>query len=123
MDYNQYVKLVKERVLFSADADAVRSIRAVLEVLSERLSADEADNLRALLPKELKPYLSSEGQAVSFGMNEFLARIGAREGVDASIARYHAQAVLSVLASAVPADGTDRCLVTVARRNPRTVHG
>lgn len=102
MDYDQYIKRVKERALYSSDEEAARSVRSVLEVLSARLSAEEADDIAALLPKELKPYLKRNGQVENFGLDEFLSRVAEKEGVDPTIARYHSVAVLSALAAAVP---------------------
>lgn len=102
MQYNQYIKLVKERALFVNDDDTIQSIRAVLETLGQRLASEQADGLAALLPKELKPYLKQSKKTKRFGLNDFLSGVGKKEGVDPAAAKYHAEAVFSVLASAVP---------------------
>jgi uncharacterized protein (DUF2267 family) len=115
VDYNQYVKLVKQRALFGRDEDVIASIRAALEVLGQRLSADEAGGLAALLPNEMKPYLRKSGEAEAFGLNEFLARMAAKEGADPALARYHARAVLSLIAATVP---TDQLIETLAQLPP-----
>lgn len=117
MDYNQYIKFVSQRAVFTRAEDAVKAVRAALEVLGQGLSADEADDLAALLPKEMKPYLRKAGEAETFGLNEFLIRMAAKEGVDPALARYHARAVLSAIAATVPTNE----LIDALARLPREI--
>jgi uncharacterized protein (DUF2267 family) len=117
VDYNQYIKLVKQRALFTGDEEVVTAVRAALEVLGQRLSEDEADELAALLPKEMKPYLRHSGAAETFRLNEFLARMAAKEGVEPALARYHARAILSLIAATVPT----KELLDLLARLPRDI--
>ncbi len=104
MDYTQYVKLVRKRAGFSSDEEALTAIRCVLDVLGERLTIGEADDLAVLLPKELRPYLKGSGPDEPFGREDFLARVGRKERIDPVVALYLVRAVLSVLASTLPTD-------------------
>lgn len=81
---------------------AERAIQATFETLAERIDAGEARHLAAELPDEIAPYLATTAPAERFGVDEFLRRVGEREGVDLDTARRHAEAVFTVLQRAVP---------------------
>lgn len=75
---------------------------ATLRTLGERLSAGEAEDLATYLPPGLRPALTepaSESQA-TFDVDEFLARVAERAGVDEPAAERGARAVLAVVADA-----------------------
>lgn len=102
--YDQYIRTVRSRAWFASDVEAVAAIRAVLEVLGERITIGQADDLATALPLDFRPSLRQSPGAQSFGLDEFLARIAEREGVDVRTAVEQARAVLSALADAVPRD-------------------
>lgn len=102
--YDQYIRTVRSRAWFPSDVDTVEAIRAVLEVLGQRITIGQADDLATALPVDFRPSLRQSPGAHSFGLDEFLSRIAEREGVDVRSAADHARAVLSALADAVPKD-------------------
>jgi uncharacterized protein (DUF2267 family) len=102
MLYYHYVQFVKERAGFSEDHDAEKAIRAVFEVLGQRISLEQAEALAETLPVEIREYIKQNPWARPFGLKEFVAQVGNKEGVDPQTATVHARAVLSVLAEYVP---------------------
>src|SRR5918912_3511712 len=86
-----------------ADPDETRrAVTANLSTLSERISGGEAKDLAAQLPEELKEPIQRSGEeAEGFSFEEFLQRVGEREGADTDAARDHASAVITVLGEAV----------------------
>lgn len=100
--YDQYIRTVRSRAWFASDVDAVAAIRAVLEVMGQRITIGQADDLATALPLDFRPSLRQSPDAQSFGLDEFLSRVAEREGVDMRAAAEHARAVLSALADAVP---------------------
>jgi uncharacterized protein (DUF2267 family) len=103
MNYDQFIKAVKESASFESRDAAIKATTAVLETMRERLLGDEASNLAAQLPKDLGDCLRGrEGQmGDNFKIEEFYTRISERGDVDVETAASHAKAVISVLAQAV----------------------
>ena len=102
MNYNDYIQFVKERAGIKSDAAAKKAIETVFEVLGQRITIGQAEDLAAALPPELRPYLGQMPEAESFDSREFLRRVSEKEGVAPGTAEEHARAVLSVLAEWVP---------------------
>ena len=68
--------------------------------LSERITPRESHVLAAQLPRDLRPFvLTPKGGPERFGIDEFVRRVGEREGVSDAQARAHARAVLATLAA------------------------
>ncbi len=95
---------MRDRARFTSDIDVVKAIRAALEVLGQRITFGQADDLAAALPADFKRFLKQSPLAQPFGIDEFLAQIADREGVDPATAEEHARAVLSTLADNAPKD-------------------
>jgi uncharacterized protein (DUF2267 family) len=104
MDHGKFIHLVEYRAGLTSTGEAERAVRATLEVLGERLSRGEAEDIAVQLPPEISGYLMQPGNPEVFGLEEFIRRISEREGVSARDAEDHIRAVLSVLADAVSAD-------------------
>jgi putative drug exporter of the RND superfamily len=86
-------------------SDAQRATDAALVTLSERITPRETNVLAAQLPRDLRPLvLSPPGGTERFGADEFVRRVGEREGVDDREAAAHARAVLRTLDEAVAGD-------------------
>jgi uncharacterized protein (DUF2267 family) len=98
--YDELVKRVADRAALSRE-DADRAIRAVLRTLAERIGSDEADDLAAQLPKELKDEVPSGLSPERFGADEFGRRVAARAGIAGADGRELAIAVFAVLRQAV----------------------
>jgi uncharacterized protein (DUF2267 family) len=103
MNYDQFIKAVKESGQFESRDAAIKATKAVLETMRERLLGDEASNLAAQLPADLAECLRGrEGQmGDNFKVDEFYRRTAQRGGVDESVAMNHAKTVISVLSQAV----------------------
>jgi uncharacterized protein (DUF2267 family) len=104
MNYRQFVATVQQGIGEHArDADqASEATRATLETLGQRIDREEARQLASQLPVELAPWVATPTPAQRFDADEFVRRVGEREGVDMSTAQRHVRAVLDALARAVP---------------------
>lgn len=85
---------------------ARRATEAVLETLAERISGGEVDDLERRLPPELRGALERgregrDGAARKMSLDDFLRRVGEREGATLPEARAHARAVLQAVREAV----------------------
>ncbi|MDP8951180.1 MAG: DUF2267 domain-containing protein [Actinomycetota bacterium] len=102
MQYEEFLNKVQDRIGPAQPDEAKRAITATLSTLCERISIGEASDLADQLPQELKEPLHRAGEdAEEFSLEEFLRRVGEREGVDTDAARDHASTVMSVLGEAV----------------------
>ncbi|HEX6620992.1 MAG TPA: MMPL family transporter, partial [Solirubrobacteraceae bacterium] len=88
-----------------ARSGAQRATDAALVTLSERITPRETNVLAAQLPRDLRGLvLSPPGGTERFGAQEFVRRVGEREGVDDDEAAAHARAVFRTLDEAVAGD-------------------
>ncbi len=101
MNYDQFVERVQAMIGAKSTEEALRATRATLEVLGERLTPGEADDLAAQLPEGIKESVTFAPAGQGFDFDEFFRRIAEREGVDYSTAIDHARAVTVVLMEAV----------------------
>jgi uncharacterized protein (DUF2267 family) len=75
MEYEEFIDGVADRAALPPD-EAETLTHATLQVLGERLSAGEAEDLRAQLPKQLKVDLvSPREEAEAFDADEFAQRV------------------------------------------------
>jgi uncharacterized protein (DUF2267 family) len=102
MKYNTFVTEVQQRLDLATQGDAVRATRAVLTSLGERLQAEEADDLASPLPMEIDRYLRDADAGQRFSFEEYLDRVGEREGVETRTALHHAQRVVELVSEVVP---------------------
>jgi uncharacterized protein (DUF2267 family) len=102
VQYEEFLNKVQDRIGPAEPDEARRAITATLSTLSERISGGETSDLAAQLPQELKEPIQRSGEeAEAFSLEEFLRRIGEREGVNTDTAREHASAVMTVLRETV----------------------
>lgn len=107
MQYNEFVGQVQNRARLGSTGETVRAIRATLETLGERITADEAEHLAAQLPQEIGYYLRQADMTEPFTLGEFFERVSERETIDLPDATHHARAVVSVLVEAVTPNQLD----------------
>jgi uncharacterized protein (DUF2267 family) len=74
--------------------------QATLETLGERLF-QEAEQLAAQLPEDLAKFLRSHDGYQKYDLEEFISKVGEREGTDTNTAKKHVIAVFRVLSDAV----------------------
>ncbi len=102
MQYEEFLNKVQDRIGPAQPDEAERAIVATFETLGECISGGEATDLADQLSEELKePLLRASGEPERLSLEEFLERLGEREGVDSDAARNHASAVMTVLREAV----------------------
>ena len=105
MQHDELIGTVQHRARLSSRGDAERSVRAVLETLSDRLQGGEAKDLAAQLPGELGLHLTRDQERAEsserFDLDGFYRRVSDREGTEYPDAIFHTRAVVSVLEEAV----------------------
>jgi len=104
MDFDEFTGTVQHRLELPGTGETLRSIRATLLPLGQRLPMDHAEDLAASLPIEIKWYMTGavydHGQR--FDWSEYVGRVSEIEGSDRSDAAYHARVVMDLVASVVP---------------------
>jgi uncharacterized protein (DUF2267 family) len=103
MTFDDFVARVQSRAHMSSAAEAQQAIRAILEVLSQRLTAANAAILAAGLPAEMAPYFARTGPDPRLDLAEFLERVSLRAGCDLPDAIHHVRALAAVLCEALDA--------------------
>jgi uncharacterized protein (DUF2267 family) len=103
VQYVEFIEIVREHAGVDAGG-AERAARASLQTLGERLSDGEAAGVAGRLPQELGPLVAGGAPGGAFGVEEFLRRVGEREGVEAPTAEEHARAVFVALARTLGGD-------------------
>jgi uncharacterized protein (DUF2267 family) len=103
MQYNDFLGQVQHRARLADQQQALRATRATLETLAERISAGEAHDLAAQLPREIGRFLerNDKSNGERFDLDEFITRVSTRENVDKPEGTFHARVILEVLQEAV----------------------
>jgi uncharacterized protein (DUF2267 family) len=108
VQYEEFLNKVQDRIGPADPDETRRAVTATLSTLSERISGGEAKDLAAQLPEELKEPIQRSGEeAEGFSFEEFLRRVGEREGANTDAARDHASAVITALGEAVTGEQLD----------------
>lgn len=112
MQTQEFFGRVQNKAHLPTIGAAMRATRATLETLAERLGPDEASQLGAQLPREIRDFLVMGHTAPPerFSSSEFFLRVGSREGVDLPVGTQHARAVIEVLTQAVSPGEIDHAL-------------
>jgi uncharacterized protein (DUF2267 family) len=106
VECEDFINAVATRAKVSTDQAATLS-RATLEILADRISAGQAEDLAYQLPDALADHLRrplGRERATSFGFDEFVRRVGDRPDVDRALADAGVRAVLATLREAVTRD-------------------
>lgn len=106
MRYSQFIRSVGKAAKvggrsFATYGEAERTTVAVLQALCDRLTADEAWDLLAQLPGELKEAVTVPRRPVKLSKDEFVARVAGELGVPREEARERIRAVFGTLRHAV----------------------
>jgi uncharacterized protein (DUF2267 family) len=113
MQTQEFFGRVQNKAHLPTLGEAMQATRATLETLAERLGPDEATDLGAQLPREIRDYLVMSGTTAPehFSSDEFLQRVCLREGgLDLPASTHHARAVIDVLMQTVSPGEVDTML-------------
>jgi uncharacterized protein (DUF2267 family) len=107
-DLDEYLRRVAERLGVDIEV-AERRARAVFYALGKAVSSEEIADLAAELPDDFEPLLAeAQGRfADVMPVEEFLARVATRTGLDVDGARRATEAVLETLAERIAAGEVD----------------
>jgi uncharacterized protein (DUF2267 family) len=105
MDFDEFTGTIQHRLELPGTGETVRTIRATLSTLGQRIPAGAAEDLAASLPMEIRWYLTGavDDHGQRFDWQEFVARVSDIENADAADAAYHAQVVVDLVHTQVPA--------------------
>lgn len=103
VDHEEFVEEVRWRAGLGSRGEAEDALRATFETLAERLAGGEVEDLASQLPQSLAKYLRHEraGYGEPYTLNQFLDRVGEREGVDTTEAASHVRAIFSLVQEVV----------------------
>ncbi|MGV9625426.1 DUF2267 domain-containing protein [Streptomyces sp. NPDC003487] len=103
MQHHEFLARVRELGEYGSQDEAAKATEAVLQVLAQRISPGEVDDLASQMPAPLTDVLraAKPQQAESFGVEEFCRRVAERIGARPRTAEWDASAVLTALAGAV----------------------
>ena len=103
-EFRQIHREVQHRLELPETGEAVRTVRATLMTVGQRIPEGNADDLAASLPMEIKWYMAGavheHGQR--FDWKEFVTRVSVIEGAERSEATYHAQVIIDLVSTLVP---------------------
>jgi uncharacterized protein (DUF2267 family) len=113
-EYEQFIKTIQHKADLSWD-DAEQAAHVTLQTLAERLSEGEARDIARQLPGDLGESLKTDTNSEAFRGDEFLRRIGEREGVDLDTAERLARAVFVALARTISEDELEDMLAELPK--------
>lgn len=118
--FDDFTGEVQHRIEAGTQAEAVRTIRAVLETLGERVDEGGATDIASPLPAEIDRYLLQVEHGHTYDLDEFVDRVvdrlnyddldldasyGRPSNIDHAEAVYRIKAVMALLSETVPGDG------------------
>ncbi len=102
MNYPELLASVQERAGLDRDGAEAATL-ATVRALSERITAQETQDLLSELPQQVKERIPVTSRVEDLSIDEFFERVGRFEEVSVEQARHHARTVLGVLREAVSA--------------------
>jgi uncharacterized protein (DUF2267 family) len=112
MQEDEFLNTVQRRTQVESTDEAHTIARATLDVLGQRITEGEAEDIASQLPETLDAALTSEdAEAEEFPAAEFVARVHTREveegAFDDPDSEAHVRAVMTVLGNAVSGSELD----------------
>lgn len=115
MNYDTFLDMVALRARVDAELAATLT-QATLRTLAERLTAGDAYDLAAQLPKPLQlPLRPAQESADRFAAGEFIRRTAERAGLDEAAARSGVRAVFTTLREAISGGEFDDIMTQLPR--------
>jgi uncharacterized protein (DUF2267 family) len=104
MNFDEFTGQAQNRLGTADTGQTLRAIRATLSTLGSRIPEENAADLAASLPIEIKWYLTGpvteHGQR--FDWPTFVDRVSEIEGCDGSDAAYHARVIVALVSEVAP---------------------
>ena len=104
MDFDEFTGEIQHRLEFSDTGRTLRTVRATLMTLGERIPEGNSEDFAASLPIEIKWYMTGavheHGQR--FDWSEFVERVSEIAKTDPADAAYHARIVVDFVRTQVP---------------------
>src|SRR6056297_2708560 len=103
MNFDQFTGEVQHRLELPGTGEAVRATRATMMTLGQRIPAENAEDLAASLPIEVKWYLTDavEEHGERFDWSTFLERVAEIEQADPADAAYHSRLIVDLVRECV----------------------
>jgi uncharacterized protein (DUF2267 family) len=101
MTHDEFASCVAELAGLAGPQEADGVVRAVLEVIGERMGRREAESLAQELPPQVGAFLQGEAHGQDFDVPGLHARVARREGIRLGIAVEHTVVVCQVVAEAI----------------------
>ncbi|HEX5542216.1 MAG TPA: DUF2267 domain-containing protein [Micromonospora sp.] len=115
MKYEHFLAKVEQRASIPSQ-QAEECVRLTLEALADRLTAGEALDLAAQLPKPMQAALRSRTESSQrFGAEEFIRRVAACTGADERRAKQIVRSVFGTLREAVSSGEFDDIMAQLPR--------
>lgn len=104
MDFDEFTGEIQHRLELPGTGEAVRTIRATLLPLGQRIPEENAEDFAASLPMEIKWYMTGavDDHGQRFDWTEFVDRVAEIDGTEPSDAAYHARVVVDLMRTVVP---------------------
>jgi uncharacterized protein (DUF2267 family) len=103
MEYERFLDLVEERAEIEDRDEAARTAQVVLQALSDRLTGDEARDMLAQLPYQLKVAVTVTEAPTGWPPDAFVAWVAEKLQVSSEEARARIRAVFATLREALSA--------------------
>ena len=104
MNFDEFTGTVQHRLELPGTGETVRTIRATVMTLGQRLPEGNAEDLAASLPMEIKWYMTGavDDHGQRFDWSEFVDRVSEIERSEPVDAAYHARVVIDLVHTLVP---------------------
>jgi uncharacterized protein (DUF2267 family) len=101
MEYERFLEHVEERTGIDDRDEAARTAQVVLQALADRLTGDEARDMLAQLPYQLKVAVTVTEAPSGWGPEEFVSWVAGQLQVPPEEARQRVRAVFATLREAL----------------------
>lgn len=104
MNFDEFTGEVQHRLELPDTGRTVRTIRATLMTLGQRIPEGNAEDLAASLPMEIQWYMTGAVQehGQRFDWSEFVSRVSEIERTEPADAAYRARVIIDFVRSQVP---------------------
>ena len=104
MNFDEFTGTIQHRLELPGTGETVRSIRATLSTLGQRIPAGAAEDLAASLPMEIRWYLTGavDDHGQRFDWQEFVARVSDIDNAEPTDSAYRAQVIVDLVQTQVP---------------------